>query len=112
MSIRIHHRVSPDRRKLTLEVGEVARNQLLDEIEDAGRFANSDVFLHDTLEHLVRNSDLQWVDPSETGDLTDAPMLGLRDADDNVTERWAYMDYQVKSLVHELAKHGEVTLVS
>jgi hypothetical protein len=60
----------------------------------------------DFLEPLVCNSELDWIDPTETGDLTEAPMLGIRDEEGKVIERWAYMDYQVRSFLSDLADNG------
>lgn len=65
------------------------------------------------LETLTANSEFQWINPSETGDLTDAPMLGIRDGDtDVIVARWAYMDYQVRSFVDDLIEHGRAVFVS
>ncbi len=67
---------------------------------------------YDALDWLVCNSELEWIDPSETGDLTDAPMLGIRDENGEVRARWAYMDYQVRSFVSDLVERGEAVFVS
>jgi hypothetical protein len=110
--INIKHSISPDRHKLTLKIyDEDERIKLLEEICYTDN-AHSDQFLNDVLDHLVSSSELSFVLPEETGDLTEAPMLGIRDEDDKVLERWGYMSYQVKSLVRQLALDGEVTLVA
>lgn len=95
---------------------------------------NGEPSLEDCLEPLVCNSELAWIFPEETGDLTDAPMLGILGeeqpgagsrfaglhVDENnmmqswfhpILNRWAYMDYQVKSPVLELAKNGRIVFV-
>ena len=38
---------------------------------------DSDDRMRELLETLVCNSELGWVDPADTGDLSDAPMLGM-----------------------------------
>lgn len=37
---------------------------------------------YDALEHLICNSELSWISPTDTGDLTSAPMLGIEGGDD------------------------------
>jgi hypothetical protein len=66
----------------------------------------------DALESLLCNSDLEWIDPSETGDLTDAPILGIRDENGAVLARWGYMDYQVRSFLDDLIQDGKAVFVS
>jgi len=94
--------------------------------------------LHDWFEDLLGNSELEWINPDDTGDLTDAPMLGIlgeegmRDITVFATnyglvetgheghwtlckpiiQRWAYMNYQVKSPLVDLADHGKVVFVA
>lgn len=96
---------------------------------------DSDDFMHDALEWLVCNTEYDWVDPSVTGDLTDAPMLAtfgddrpgpdraehgggllwvgrwehggkLRNMFRPVLARYAFMSYQVTSPQRELAEKG------
>jgi len=91
----------------------------------------------DALEWLTSNSELQWINPCDTGDLTDAPMLGVLGLEcykDNlpperfgevevghdkggtyyqpILERWAYMSYCLHSFIDELIEKGQVTFVS
>jgi hypothetical protein len=88
----------------------------------------------DALESLICNSELDWIDPAETGDLTDAPMLGFRKPERKVRKgekpfritssdgkatywepveaRWAYMDYQVRSFLEDLRDKGKAVFVS
>lgn len=88
------------------------------------------------LEPLICNSELNWINPTDTGDLTDAPMIGITGGDDDATrerkgtygaihggsdvggefyypilERWAYMDYQVRSFCDDLLETGEAVFV-
>jgi hypothetical protein len=85
---------------------------------------------HEVLEGLICNSELEWVQPEWVGALTSAPMLGIfadlrplhrsEDArfqriaghwDDRtwvepVDKCWAYMSYQVRSFLDDLADQG------
>jgi hypothetical protein len=60
----------------------------------------------EALESLIANSELDWIDPAECGDLTDAPILGIRDADGAPLERWGFMDYQCRTFLDDLIAHG------
>lgn len=100
-------------------------------------YFDSDRALHDLLEGLICNSELQWIDPSDTGDLTDCPILGIlgqdcREADlpagrfvqvvcggdkqglwvQPVLARWGWMRYAVQSLQRALLEEGKAVLVS
>src|ERR1035437_7469152 len=54
---------------------------------------SSDDSLHEVLEWLMCNSEYEFVQPEETGDLTSAPLLGIRDEQGNIVQRWGFMDY-------------------
>lgn len=71
---------------------------------------NSDNVMFEFFEAFIANSEWDWVRPEEIGALTDAPILGIRDKYDNVIEAYAFMDYQVKSLMQQLADYGEAIL--
>ena len=97
-------------RNLIITANREERAQLLADFSSPDAQAGAD--LHDVLEPLVSNSDLEWIDPSETGDLTSAPMLGIRDRYNIVEARFAYMDYQVRSPVQDLIERGQAVFVS
>ncbi len=62
----------------------------------------------EALESLIANSELDWIQPEECGDLTDAPILGFRDKDGKTTDaRWGYMDYQIRSFIEDLIETGQ-----
>jgi len=63
-------------------------------------------------ELLFANSEYGWASAEETGDMTDAPMISIRDEIGEVAERWAFMDYQVVSFVEELIDYGSATFIS
>ena len=60
----------------------------------------------EALEPLIANSELDWIDPAECGDLTDAPILGIREEDGVPLERWGFMDYQVRTFLDDLIETG------
>ena len=69
----------------------------------------------DILEPITCNSELEWTSSEHTGDLTDAPMLGILqhgDGDPVIVERWAFMDYQVRSVLEDLRDKGEAVFIS
>lgn len=74
-------------------------------------YLDSSQAMYDFFEGPLSNSEYQWISPEQTGDLTDAPILGILDENDVVTHRWAYMDYAVKSPLVELMKNGRIEFV-
>jgi hypothetical protein len=88
----------------------------------------------EALEHLLANSELQWIDPSDTGDLTDAPILGILGDDQRehigpygsvkigqdrqggwyapILERWGYMPYALRSFLNDLVDDGKAVFVN
>ena len=109
----MNYHISKDRKTLTLTADAEERAELAAQ----GDEIFSDQETYDTLEHVICNSELQWMNASETGDLTDAPILGIYGAGPNdqtqvVSERWAYMDYQVKTLLEALRDDGKAVLIN
>ncbi len=125
--------VSEDRKKLFLRVDPVGGAALRwQRLTDPNW--GSLTYEADMLAQMIANSELDWVNPQDTGDLTDAPMLGLygptdtkktgaygdrwsgadgiNDYYDPILERWAFMDYQVRSFMDDLADRGVATFVS
>ncbi len=96
----------------------------------------SDDYMREILENLICNSEYAWIEPTEIGALTDAPILGIRSQpralregeyveplylaghwDDttwveDVTSAWAYMDYQVRFVQEDLADKGRAVLIN
>lgn len=104
----INYKFNPDRTKLILFVGPRemrALEQMKEEDQDEFYSHRAEI---DVLDRLIANSELDWVSPSETGDLTDAPMLGIRGEDGMVIERWAYMKYETRSFLDDLIYGGAV----
>jgi len=126
------HIISPDRKTLTIYVDDQERADL----RELGEAIQTDANMHDFLEPLTCNSELQWTDPAWIGDLTSAPMLGILGGYRPVTsgglcpsgpyghkpagpgrfqpilERWAFMDYQMRSVLEDLREKGESVFIS
>lgn len=102
------HEISSNRKTLTVTFDDADR-QALRELPPEGERGNiqTDIAMIDALEPLTCNSELEWVDPSETGDLTSAPMLGIRNELGSVSERWAFLDYQLRSPLVDLLETGK-----
>jgi len=64
------------------------------------------VFEIETLEPFTCNSEWLFVNPADTGDMTDAPILGRTDEEGEIVERYAYMDYALGSFLDDLADKG------
>jgi hypothetical protein len=110
----MNYSFSPDRTRLILRVDPEEQAQLRELPEDFSaceESIHSDHALHEFLEHLTCNSELDWIDPYETGDLTDAPMLGTRDEAGKPLGRWAWMHYETTSLLEQLRDKGVAVLI-
>ncbi len=132
------HTISPDRTRLTITIDDAERQELR-EMQDGGARLEEDSELHNFFEPLTCNSELQWIPEGNTGGLTTAPMLGIcgedQDAPESystdkshtgflfvgcnrgkfivmpIVERWAFMDYQVRSVLEDLRDKGECVFV-
>lgn len=72
------------------------------------------VSFYDSLAELTENHGFDFVYPEETGDLTNAPMIGIvcgvGENGRNVSHRWLFQDYQTKSPLETLLVEGKLTL--
>ena len=107
----MNYTITPDRSRLVLTVDEDERAEL----RELGEEVDRDYRMFEFCEYLIANSELAWIQPEWTGDLTDAPMLGICEwwncEEPEVIERWAWMDYAVRSLLEELRDKGVAVLV-
>lgn len=97
--------ISPDRSKLIITADDLERKEILE------KDFRSDQALYESFEKLVCNSELQWTNSEDTGDLTEAPMLCIKNDNDEIVERWAFMDYMMRSPLEDLILKGKVILV-
>jgi hypothetical protein len=93
----------------------------------------------DWFEHITCNSELEWTSSDITGDLTSAPMIGIYGEEqpldekykkwdflqgtrfssccdgktfvEPVLERWAFMDYAVRSVLEDLRDYGKAVFI-
>jgi len=128
--------ISPDRRTLTITADAMERKLLREGWDNPGETnIASDKAMHEFFEGVLANSELQWIDPSWTGDLTSAPMLGILGDDvaesevksfpapyhgwreigfngrekvfQPVLERWHYASYALRSPLADLMETGK-----
>lgn len=130
-------RISPDRKTLTITADDETKRIIRENRDDHDDdYAGTDKEMFDLFDDVLPNCSFEWVNPSETGDLTEAPMLGLFGEDEEVEPvdnevpagfrlsghdgktcraqpilwRWAWMSYAVESLIDHLLEHGEAHL--
>ena len=103
----MQYKISKDRKSLIFTVNR-KDSRILKLLSIAKDF-DSDKVMHDFFDSRLA---LDWIDPVETGDLTSAPMVGTRGDDGNVAERWAFMDYCLRSPLADLRDTGKCVFVS
>lgn len=131
--IQLTYAIDADKGTLALIADADAQQEIAEMIDYKGANTATEA---DALEYLLGNSELQWIDPSDTGDLTDAPILGIlgeettdgdtpgpyglcyisTDGDGSIfapiIERWAFMDYAVRSFLTDLATEGQAVFTN
>ena len=113
--------------------------ELIEENAEDPDYIRRDNTMYDWFEGIMCNSELSWTSSDLTGDLTYAPMIcifgdtmalpkGLKKWDllqgtrlsgcwddtiwvDPILERWAYMNYAVRSPMEDLLEYGKTTFV-
>jgi hypothetical protein len=130
--INLTHRISPDRRTLTILADDAARAELRAIRDDDPDAFGSDATLIDAFDRLIGNSELEWIDPDACGDLTDAPILGIlgemtkepggvlvgrwgnppANRYQPVVERWAFAPYCLRSPLDDLLDKGEAVFTA
>lgn len=113
--ININYTITDDRRQLILSVDSEDQKSLNDLKEEDPDYWATQNCEFDVLDHLFSNSELGWASPSDWGDLTDAPMIGIYDfpeeGDPVLLERWAFMSYCLRSFLDDLAGEGRAVFV-
>ena len=102
----MHHTISESRDSLTIYADPEERDELRELKSDEPETWGCDIDEIEFLEPLTSNSELDWIDPADTGDLTDAPMLGITDEEGTVLERWAFMPYETRTFLDDLIENG------
>jgi hypothetical protein len=128
--------ISEDRRTLTLRVHDTEEQDHLKTLRDEDENWGTTWMECEILEGMLANCGLQWVNPCDTGDLTDAPLLGELDSEENqsriqrgphgavcvgrdeggnwycpILERWGYPSYALRSFLEDLADTGKVEFI-
>ena len=140
MNLNLSFTISPDRKRLVINADAAARAELQELASEHPAF-HSDENLYDAFEHLICNSELRWIYPEICGDLTDAPILGItgepeprdisREGDgaifcgrwadkqgisrvwvEPVLERFAFMDYALRSPLFDLLEKGQAVFTA
>lgn len=70
----------------------------------------SDNAMYDFFEGFIANSEWEWITPEEIGALTDAPILGIRDENEEVIEAYGYMNYAIRSILQDFDDYGKAEL--
>ena len=136
------YQISKDRRTLAVSADPATIKRHLNELAGLGRNIQSDEELHNCFEAMLANSELDWINPADTGDLTSAPMLGIlggemtieqieaaakskpgiygstvcghangKDIHQPILERWAFLDYQLRSPLEDLRDNGKAVFI-
>ena len=108
--LQVNHIISADRSKLTLFIDPEDREELRTLMEESIEGGSAPEY--EALDHMIGNSELDWVFPSETGDLTDAHLLGIRDEEGEVIERWGYAPSAVKCFLKEMLDGEQVSFTN
>ncbi len=132
----MNHLITEDRSKLILNVDSKEQSALQDLRAEDPEYWGTHMCEYDTLDQLMSNSELEWVDPADTGDLTDAPLIGITAGEDEnvrvqsgphgamlvggdengsiyapILERWGYEPYCLRSFLDDLADNGQAVFI-
>lgn len=102
------YKISKERKSATFTCTQKERKIL----REMGQEVCQDQAMYNFFEGLISNSELEWIQPYETGDLTSAPIIGIYSENGKVKERWAFMDYQLRSVLEDLRDFGKVIFIS
>jgi len=71
---------------------------------------DSDGVIMEFMESFICNSEYDFIDASEIGALTCAPIIATKNSDNDVVDAFAFMDYQAISLQSKLLEDGQAFL--
>lgn len=94
---------------LILKVDKGVEKMLLAQMDDDG-IIDTDAAMYEFFEDILGNTEFEWISPEDIAALTSAPILGIKDKDDNVIEAYGFMNYAVESLLGTLLEYGEAIL--
>jgi hypothetical protein len=122
---------------LTLEADEAERAELRAAMDERPEHFGTLDHEAEFMESLIANSELEWINPEDTGDLTGAPMLGIygpecqeselpadrigalecgrdsfRGFYQPILQRWAFMDYAIRSFLADLMNTGKAVFIA
>lgn len=92
---------------MVLKINNADKKHIL-EIKKSNGEIISDNSLCEFFDDFIANSEFDWINPEEICALTDAPILGIKNENDEVVECFGFMDYQVTSILQALLEHGQV----
>lgn len=75
-------------------------------LAELGDEIHADATMYEAFAGLI-NTGLDWIRPDECGDLTSAPLLGFRDENGDVLQRWGYEPYALRSPLVDLRDTGQ-----
>ena len=97
-------------KKIIIKINDDAERASLQDLKDEG-IIDTDDARFDFFENQLANCEFEWLSPGFDLDvLTDAPILGVKDENDEVIECYGFMDYAVRSLLGDLYEYGEAIL--
>ena len=96
--------------KLILNIDNDGEKKSLQDFLKAGEI-DSDKAMFEFFEDILANCEWEWIAPYEIAALTDAPILGRKDENDEVIEAYGWMDYAVTSLLAQLYDFGHADLI-
>jgi len=133
----LSYEISEDRSTLTITASPAYMEELQEECDGDSRYWGTTASEIDLMESLIANSELQWLSAEDTGDLTDAPIIGIVGGDNSMTraqigpfgcqcvchdrdgnwyapilDRWGFEPYQVRSFLDDLRLTGKAKFIN
>jgi hypothetical protein len=97
-------------KQLILKIDHPGERLSLKELKE-GPGLESDASMYDFFDAILCNTEWDWIRPEEIGALTDAPILGLRDENEVITDVYGWIQYAITSLLEELYTTGQAILI-
>ncbi len=94
---------------LILKVDKDVEKMLLEQL-NRDKVIDTDAAMYEFFDYILPDTEWEWISPEDIAALTSAPILGIKDKDDNVIEAYGFMNYAIESLLGTLLDHGEAIL--